>query len=326
MSDHVRWGVLATGAIAEIFVSDLRLLPDARVVAVGSRTAAAAQAFAERHGIPKAYGSWNALASDPEVDVVYVATPHCAHHAAARLCLEAGKPVLVEKPLTLDHPTASELVELARANDLFLMEAMWTRCFPAIHRVRSLLAEGTLGEITAVHADFGLAGPFEPSHRLRSRDLGGGALLDLGIYPVTIAHLALGEPASITAMARLSPEGIDENTAMILGYPSGALALLSCSIIGDSPRRAAITGTRGRIELPRGFFHPSGFTLVLGDRAPEHVSTPAEGYGYYHEAAEVHRCLRAGLKESPLVPLGATLAVMSILDEVRAQIGVRYGD
>jgi predicted dehydrogenase len=324
MTDSVRWGILATGAIAELFVSDLRLLPDARVVAVGSRTRAAARAFADRHGIPRAHGSWRELAEDPDVDVIYLAAPHSAHHAAARLCLEAGKPVLVEKPLTLDHPTASELVNLARASGVFLMEAMWTRCFPAIHRIQALIGEGAIGEITAVHADFGLAGPFDPSHRLRNRGLGGGALLDLGVYPVTIAHLALGKPETITARARLSPEGIDENTAMIFGYPSGALAVLSCSIIGDSPRRAAITGTGGRIELPRGFLHPSGFTLVRGDRAPEHVTAPAEGYGFYHEAAEVHRCLRAGLTESPLVPLDASLAVMSILDEVRAQIGVTY--
>lgn len=324
MTETIRWGILATGAIAERFVSDLRLLPDAEVVAVGSRTLEAARAFADRYGIARAHGSWQALAEDDGVDVVYVATPHAAHHAAAMTCLAAGKPTLTEKPMTLDRASSAELVALARAKGVFLMEAMWTRCFPAIHRITSLISDGAIGEVTAVHADFGLSGPFELTSRWRDPKLGGGALLDLGVYPVTLAHLCFGAPERITAQSKLTPEGVDENTGIVLGYRGPGLAVLSCSLIGDSPRRAAITGTNGRIELSRDFFRPTGFTLLRGERAPEHVPMPVDGFGYHFEASEVQRCLREGLTESPLVPLDETLAVMTTLDAVRVQVGVTY--
>ncbi len=325
MTDRIRWGILATGTIANRFVSDLRLLPDAEVTAVGSRTLPAARTFAARHGIPRAYGSWQELVEDRDVDVVYVATPHSAHREATLTCLAAGKAALTEKPLTLDRVTSHELVEAARSAGVFLMEAVWTRCFPAIRRVAGLIADGTIGAVTAVHADFGLAGPFEPTSRLRDPKLGGGALLDLGMYPVTIAHIALGVPDEITAWARLTEEGVDENTAMVFGYATGALAALSCSLVGDTPRRAAITGTEGRIELPRDFIRPDGYTLYRGDAPGETVEMPFEGWGYHFEAAEVHRCLREGLTESRVVPLAETLAVMGTLDTVRARIGVEYG-
>jgi predicted dehydrogenase len=324
MSEPIRWGILATGAIAGKFVSDLSLVPDAEVTAVGSRSQEAADRFAAAHGIPRAYGSWEALATDPDVDVVYVATPHSAHHAASLVCLRAGKAVLCEKPFTLTLAQAEELVEAARSNGVFLMEAMWTRCFPAIHTICGLVADGAIGEVTAVHADLGLSGDFDVTHRLRAPELGGGALLDLGVYPVTFAHVILGAPERIEAWARLSPEGVDENTGMILGYASGALATLTCSFIGRTPRTAAITGTRGRIEIPGNFHRPTGFTLVRADAEPEYVPTPFDGQGYHFEAAEVQRCLRAGLTESPMVPLAETLAVMSTLDAVRNRIGVHY--
>lgn len=325
MTEPIRWGILATGAIANSFVTDLRLLPDAEVAAVGSRTLAAATSFADRHGIPRAYGSWQELAADPDVDVVYVATPHPAHHAATMTCLLAGKPALTEKPFTLDVATSAELVRTARGRGVFLMEAMWTRCFPAVRRVAELIADGAIGRVTSVQADFGLPGPFPVTSRMLDPVLGGGALLDLGVYPITIAHLALGAPDEVTAWASLTPQGVDENTGMVLGYRSGALATLSCSLIADTPRRATITGTDGHIELPRGFFHPTGFWLARGaDREPRFTPTPVDGLGYHYEAAEVHRCLRAGLTESPLVPLDETLAVMSTLDRVRAAIGLRY--
>jgi predicted dehydrogenase len=323
-SSPTRWGILATGAIARAFVSDLALIPDAEVAAVGSRSQEAADRFAAAHDIPRAYGSWEALAEDPDLDVIYVATPHSAHHAASLACLRAGKAVLCEKPLTLNLAQAEELVSTARSNGVFLMEAMWMRCFPAIQRICGLVADGAIGDVTAIHADFGLSGTFDVTHRLRAPELGGGALLDLGVYPVTFAHLMLGSPDRIEAWARLSPEGVDENTGMIFGYPSGALAALTCSLVGDTPRTAAVTGTRGRIELPRDFYRPTGFTLVRGEAEPEHILTPFEGLGYHFEAAEVQRCLREGLLESPVAPLAETLAVMSTLDTVRERIGVDH--
>jgi predicted dehydrogenase len=320
----IRWGILSTGTIAGAFVEDLRLLPDAEVAAVGSRTQQAAQAFAARYGISRAHGSWQALAEDPDVDAIYVATPHSAHYAASRLSLEAGKATLTEKPFTLHVPDAQELVATARRRGVFLMEAMWMRCLPGIARIRELVAGGAIGDVVAVHADFGLAMPFAPEHRMRDRLLGAGALYDLGVYPIALAHLFLGEPAQIRAWARLDPQGVDENTAMLFGYASGALAALTCSLLGDTARTATITGSAGRIELPRNFYRPTGFTLHRDGHAAEHIDTPFPGHGYHFEAAEVQRCLRAGLIESPLMPHDDTLAVMRLLDAVRASIGVSY--
>ena len=324
MTDPIRWGILATGAIAKSFVEDLRLVPDAVVAAVGSRSLDTALAFAARHDIPRGYGSWHELATDPEIDVIYVATPHSAHLDAAMTCVCAGTATLVEKPLTLNLETARALTRAASDAAIFLMEAVWTRFFPVIHQISALIADGAIGEVTAVHADFGLAGPYPPGSRLLDPRLGGGALLDLGIYPVTIAHLFLGAPDEISARARLTPEGVDENTAITLGYASGAFAQLSCSLVGDSAQRATVTGTKGRIELPRGFFHPDHFALVRNWGEPEVFRTPFDGHGYHYEIAEVQRCLRAGWTESPMLPHAETLAVMATLDTALAKIGVSY--
>jgi predicted dehydrogenase len=319
----IRWGILATGRIAADFTEDLALLPDAEVVAVGSRTPEAAGAFARTHSIPKAHGSWQALAEDPDVDVVYVATPHSAHHSAAKLCLEAGKAVLCEKPFTLDLPTSKDLIDTARTRGLFLMEAMWTRTNPAIRKIMELIGDGAIGKPTHVRADFGVPGPFPVGHRMRAPELGGGALLDLGVYPITIAHLVLGMPDSIQAWAALHPEGTDENTGLLLGYGSGAVATLQCGMAGETGQRASITGTDGRIEIARLFYRPEEFAVVRPGKS-EKYSMPVRGNGMGYEAEEVMRCLRAGLTESPLMPHSVTLEVMSIVDTAREQIGVRY--
>ncbi|MFG2063272.1 Gfo/Idh/MocA family protein [Micromonospora sp. NPDC048871] len=319
-----RWGILATGHIAARFAEDLRLVPGAELAAVGSRTAESAQRFADRHGAARAYASWEELAADTDLDVIYVATPHVAHYDAARTCLAAGRAVLLEKPFTLDLPTSTELVETARATGVFLMEAMWMRCNPLILRVCELIAEGAIGRVTSVRADFGLAGPFPPEHRMRARALGGGALLDLGIYPVSLAHLLLGAPQQVRSWAKLGPEGTDENTAMILGYDSGAVATLSCGIVGPTGAAASITGTAGRIDLPDPFFRPAAVQLHREGAEPETLAADLVGSGYQYEAIEVQRCLAEGLTESPLVPHSATLEIMGLLDEVRAQIGVSY--
>jgi len=323
MADKIRWGILATGGIAATFTEDLALLPDAEVVAVGSRTLPAARNFADRYGIARAYGSWQDLADDPEVDVVYVAPPHSAHFAAASICLRAGKAVLCEKPVTLDHDTAAALVTLAGERGVFFMEAMWMRANPAIRRIAGHVADGAIGEVTHIAADFGVAGPFPPGHRMRAPELGGGALLDLGVYPVTFAHLFLGTPSSVGAWATLTPEGTDQNTGLILGYEGGAVATLHCGFVGETGQRATITGTEGRIEVPRLFFRPDGYTLVSGDEVQE-VDVPVRGNGMGYEAEEVMRCLREGLLESDLIPHSETLAVMRTLDQARAQIGVTY--
>ncbi|MCM6775318.1 Gfo/Idh/MocA family oxidoreductase [Nocardia sp. CDC159] len=320
----IRWGILATGSIAHAFVKDLRLLPDAEVVAVASRTEEAAHAFAAEHGIARAYGAWSGLAGDPDVDVVYVATPHPAHHAASALCLEAGKAVLCEKPLTLDAERGADLVRIARDAGVFLMEAMWTRCVPAILALRESLAAGVIGEPRLVHADFSVDFGAGPGHRVRDPKLGGGSLLDVGIYALTIARLVFGAPDSITARATLTPEGVDETSAITLGHPGGGVAVVTSSIAVDGPCSATVSGTEGRIELGRDFFAPSGFHIWRGGERVECVETPLIGRGMAHEALEVHQCLRKGLTESPLVPLAETLGVLRTMDEIRAGIGVAY--
>ncbi|MGW0333146.1 Gfo/Idh/MocA family protein [Streptomyces sp. NPDC003011] len=324
---RVRWGILATGGIAAAFTADLVDLPDAEVVAVASRTEESAKAFADRFGIPRAYGDWESLAHDADVDVVYVATPHAAHRAAAGLCLAAGRNVLCEKAFTLNAREAGELVALARERGRFLMEAMWMYCNPLILRLAGLVRDGAIGEVRSVHADFGLAGPFPPSHRLRDPAQGGGALLDLGVYPVSFAQLLLGEPSDIAARAVLSDEGVDLQTGALLSWDSGALASVHCSIIGGTATTASVTGSQGRIDLPYGFFHTDRFVLHRDGRDPqEFTAGPEDGTraGLQHEALEVMRALRAGETESPLVPLDGTLAVMRTLDAIRDRVGVRY--
>jgi predicted dehydrogenase len=321
---NVRWGILGPGGIAATFAADLPLVPGAELAAVGSRSQASADAFAEKYGFARAHGSYAALAADDEVDVVYVATPHAFHLAGALECIEAGKHVLVEKPITLDLASAAQLVQAARTRGVFLMEAMWMRCNPAIRKAAELVDEGAIGWVSAIHADFGLQGPFAAEHRLRSRELGGGALLDLGVYPIHLAHLFLGLPISVQAWAHLTPEGVDEHTGVLLGWQSGAVGALTCSINGASRNAASITGTDGRIDIPPGFMVPRSFTLSRPDQAPETFEFDFPGNGYQFEAAEVQRCLAAGELESPLVSQTTTLEVMNLLDSIRDQVGVTY--
>ena len=323
-AQKVRWGILATGGIAEKFAADLALVEGAELAAVGSRSQASAENFAERFGFARAHGSYEALAADDEVDVVYVATPHAMHFDAAMLILTSGKSALVEKPITLDLAQAARLVAAARERDVFLMEAMWMRMNPAIRKITELVDEGAIGWISSIHADFGLHGPFPAAHRLRDPKLGGGALLDLGVYPLNLVHLILGAPAEVRSWAHLTPEGVDENTGVLLGYQNGAVAAVTCSINGESRNAASITGTEGRIDLPPGFFVPRSFTLTRPGLAPETFQFDFEGSGYQFEAAEVQRCLQAGEVESPLMPHSTTLEMMNLLDTIRAEIGVTY--
>ena len=328
VKNRIRWGILSTGHIARKFVSDLRLVPDAEVVAVGSRTLDSAQRFAQAHGVPKAYGSWEALAADGTIDVVYVATPTPWHCAAARCCLEAGRPVLVEKPLSLDFASGQDLVAAARDTGLFLMEAMWMRCLPIIREILSLVHGGAIGEPAMLLAGFGLPGPFPATHRLRRADLGGGALLDLGVYPVALAQAVFGSPSGVSALTTTDPvTGADLITSFTLAHPSGALAALHCSLAGHLPNTATICGTAGRIELPGDFFRPQAFTIyqasgsgTVGSIDPEDgrkSELPHDGYGYQFEAAEVHRCLREDLLESPLSPHADSLAVARTMDQIK---------
>jgi predicted dehydrogenase len=311
----MRWGILGTGAIARTFTEDLLLLGH-EVVAVGSRAPETAEAFAGRYGIGRAYGSYAELAADDQVDVVYVATTHNVHHTAARTCLEAGRAVLVEKPFTTTTADAEDLAALARQRGLFAMEAMWTRFNPVIVKLRELVADGAIGEVKAVYADFSENFPFEASHRLWAPELAGGALLDLGIYPVSFAWMVLGDPDTVQAVTTPGPTGVDANTGILLGYGSGAVALLHCGLLTRSPQTATVSGTTGRIEVASQFWRPTALTLHRDGAEPETYEAELAGHGYTYQAEEVARCIGAGLTESPVMPLDETVAIIRTLDTV----------
>ncbi|HZL55310.1 MAG TPA: Gfo/Idh/MocA family oxidoreductase [Solirubrobacteraceae bacterium] len=318
MSEPLRWGVIGAGGIAAVFAADLELTDSGRVVAVGSRDLARAESFADRFAIPNRHGSYEALVADGDVDAVYVATPHPMHRADAELALRAGKPVLLEKPFTVTAAQARELVALARERGLFLMEAMWTRFLPHVARIRELLAEGALGEIVTVIADHGQWFAEDREHRLFAPELAGGALLDLGVYPVAFASMVLGQPTEILSMVTPAFTGVDGQTSMLLGYASGAHAVLTCTLAAKSPTRAAIVGTRARIEVEGDFYAPSRFTLTSRDGEQVSFDGSREGRGLRFEADEVARCLREGLLESPLMPLDESVAIMETMEAVLA--------
>ncbi len=325
MSETVmRLGVIGTGTIASAMARDVALLDDVELVAVGSRTHEGAQRFAEAFDVPRAHGSYDALVGDPDVDAVYVTTPHPGHRDAALLAIGAGKAVLVEKPFTMDAAQAREVVDAARAAGSFAMEAMWARFNPHLVRVREVVASGELGEITTVVADHGQWFAFDPTHRLFAPELGGGALLDLGIYPVSFASMVLGTPSAVTARSVPTSTGVDAQTSVILEYAGGAHAVLSTTLRAKSPCRATIVGTEGRIEIDPTWYAPTSFTVVPRDGAPWRYDEPHEGHGLRHEVAEMARCLREGRTESAVMPLDETVSIMETMDEVRRQIGLTY--
>jgi predicted dehydrogenase len=318
----ISWGILGTGGIARTFTEDLLFLGH-EVAAVGSRATGTAETFAERYGVGRAYGSYAELAADDRLDVVYVATTHDTHHAAARLCLEAGRPVLVEKPFTTNAADAADLAALARERGLFAMEAMWTRFNPLIVRVRELVADGAIGEVQALYADFSENFPFDAAHRLWAPELAGGALLDLGVYPVSFAWMLLGEPATVQAVSTPAPTGVDANTGIVFGYPEGAVALLHCGFLAKSPQTATVNGTRGWIEVAGPFWHPDAMTLHRDGAEPETFTLDIAGKGYTYQAEEVARCLGAGLTESRLMPLDESVAIIGTLDTIAARLAGR---
>jgi len=317
----LRWGILGTGGIAHAFANDLRLTGSGLISAVGSRSQAGADAFAEEFGIEGRHGSYESLVADPGVDVIYVATPHPMHHGNAILALRAGKPVLVEKPFAMNAAEAAEIVAVAREEGLFAMEAMWTRFLPHIALVRDWLAQGLLGEIVLVTADHGQWFAEDAGSRLFAPELGGGALLDLGIYPVSFASMVLGTPSRVVSMASPAFTGVDAQTSMVLGYESGAQAVLTCTLRAKSPTRASIVGGDARIEIDGGFYAPAAVTLIPRQGEPTRVESVHEGRGLRHQAEEVARCLAAGELESPAMTLDETVSIMETMDVVRARAG-----
>ncbi|MFB4350312.1 Gfo/Idh/MocA family protein [Microbacterium sp. CR_7] len=320
----LRWGILATGGIAGAFASDLRTA-GLDLVAVGSRSQESADAFAARFDIAHAHPSYEALVADPDIDIVYVSTPHPMHHENAKLALEAGKHVLVEKAFTLNRHEAEDLQRLASERGLLVMEAMWTRYLPHMVRIREIIEAGTLGEIRTVTADHTQKISDDPSHRLNDLALGGGALLDLGIYPISFIWDVLGAPETITAVARLVETGADAEVATIMTHSGGAISTSLSSSRAAGPNTASVIGTEARIDIDHVWYTPTTFRVVLPDGtvAEEYVSDVA-GRGMEYQAMAAERLVRDGILEGDILPIAESVAIMGALDEIRAQIGVRY--
>ncbi|KGM09007.1 Gfo/Idh/MocA family protein [Cellulomonas bogoriensis] len=320
----LRWGVLGPGWIAGTFAAAVHGWTQGRVVAVGSRDRERAEAFAARFEVPTTHVGYEALVADPQVDAVYVASPHSGHHAHALLAIAAGKHVLVEKSFTRNASEAQEVVDAARAAGVFCMEAMWTRFLPHMVALRQVLARGEVGEVVAVQADHGQGFAHMPdTHRLHARELAGGALLDLGVYPVSFAHDVLGEPQVVTALGSLTRTGVDGQVTMGLGYGDRAQAALHTTLWARTATTAVVAGSEGRIEVATDFYRPTSFTVVRDDGSRWTFDQEVDG-GFQYQAAEVARRVAEGRTESPVMPLDGTLAVMRTMDEVRRLVGVAY--
>lgn len=324
MSDTFRWGILGCGNIAKKFATGLQAADGAELVAVGSRSQENADAFADQFGVPTRHASYEALAQDDNVDAIYVATPHPYHKENSILCLEAGKAVLCEKPFAVNQKDAQDMVDVARKENVFLMEAMWTRFLPITVQVRKWLADGAIGDVRMMYADFGFRAGINPDGRLFNPNLGGGGLLDVGIYPISYASMVFGgAPKTISSQAHIGETGVDEQSAMIFGYDDGALALLSCGVRIKTPHDAKILGTDGMITVDPSFWNGTKATLHAGGNE-EVIALPHKGNGYEYEAEEVARCVRAGKIESDVISHDETLALMGTMDTIRAQWGLKY--
>ena len=322
MTDEpLRWGIAATGKIAASMSEALAGLPDASITAVGSRSAESAAAFAARFGIPRAHGSYEALFADPDVDIVYVASPHSHHHAMTIAALDAGKHVLCEKAFALNAAQARDMVAAARRNDRFLMEAMWTWFIPAVVDIRQRLLDGEIGDPRVVEANFGIP-VFDPDGRHRRADLAGGAMLDLGIYPISFARYLLGDPLGVSAHGVLADTGVDASVGGVISFTGGRLAVFHTTLDLLTNLRATVYGTLGRIEVDPPFWFTSGFTVHLTGEEPAHVALPNQGLA--HEAQHAIDRIRGGHRESDVIPLATTVSTMELLDEIRAQVGVVY--
>lgn len=317
----LRWAVAGTGKMAATFVREVQALDDVEFVAVGSRNLASAQAFTVVHHIPRAHGSYRELIADGGVDVLYIATPHSQHHALARAAIEAGTPVLVEKAFTATLAGAEDLVRLARERGVFVMEAMWTRFLPALVRARDLIAQGAIGVPQGVHANLGTWRAFDPADRLFALDLGGGSTLDLGVYVSSFAQHILGRPEVVYARSTSFPNGANANVGVLLGYDDGRSATLMAGLQAATNNRGVIFGSHGSIELTPSLHRPQALIMQRKGDGPITEELPPVGLGYHYQTEEAHRCLRAGLTESPVMPLADTLDVQWILHEILSQTG-----
>lgn len=320
----VRWGIMGTGAIAKAFAKSMQHVANATLAGVGSRHRKSANDFATAHGIGRAHGSYDGLVKDPNIDVIYVATPHTAHLSNTLLCLSSGKHVLCEKPFALNEHEVTQMVQAAKDSGLFLMEAMWMRFIPLIVDLQRRITDGEIGEVRMIQADFGFRAPFDPQSRLFNPHLAGGALLDIGIYPLAFASLLLGEPEEIASVGHIGSTGVDEQSAYALKHKNGAISMLSSALRTRTSMSAKVFGTHGQIHLPSQFWRGQEMTIYRRNHEPEKVLLPYEDNGYQFEAQEVVDCLLAGRLQSEMMPLDDSISLMRTMDRIRSQLNLTY--
>jgi predicted dehydrogenase len=324
MNARIKWGIMGTGRIAEIFTSELKNLPDAIVSAVGSRNKSKARGFAERFGIPHYFGSYDELVSGSDIDIVYIATPHSRHSENTQLALQANKHVLCEKPFSINHEEAQTMISLAKKKNRFLMDALWIRFTPLMQWVKQAIHDGLLGEPGIFSGSFGYNMEFDPESRVYKRELGGGALLDVGIYPLSTGIWLMGNPVETVALAKLGMTGIDERTGIVMKTRDNKISTIYTSVINRTPGEFTVMGDKGFINVHGPWWHLDKLTIHLNSGKSDIISFPLEERGYIYMARHVMTCLREGKTESPVVPLSETVSIMTIMDTIRKQIGLKY--
>lgn len=324
MNKNYRWGILGAGRIAEKFCEALCFTKGSEVYAVASRDINKAKAYAKKYHASTYYDDYNALANDKNIDIIYIATPHVFHYDQTMLCLQHKKAVLCEKPLSLSEKQTTAMFAAATNSNLFLMEGMWMACMPFIEKIQSLIKEDAIGEPQMVRADFGFTAPPDPTGRLLNKNLGGGSVLDVGIYPLYLATLILGIPHDIKTVSKLTATGVDEYANILLQYSNGASAQLLSSIGFNTAIEAEIIGTKGRIKIDNPWFKATNFSLHTNDGGQEPFSIPHLCNGFEYEIQEVMNCLDHGLKQSNKVPHQLSIGISKIMDEILKQAGVNY--
>lgn len=324
MGKIIRWGIIGLGNIANKFAADLLLVDGAQLEAVASRDPQKAKDFAQEYHTTKAYSSYQELAEDPELDIVYIATPHTFHYENTMMCLRSGKSVLCEKAFGMNAQEVENMIAEAKKQNVFLMEALWTRFIPATEKLLELVDQKIIGEIKHIRADFGFIADKNPNRRLYNKKLGGGSLLDVGIYPVYLSLLLLGLPQNILAKAQMTDSQVDSFCAMLFDYTNGAKAILESSIESDTPVEAYIYGSKGSIKMHKNFHHTKKLSIHLEGEKPRSIPIEYTGNGYYHEILEVMSCLRNRKSESSKMPHQMSIDLMNTLDRIRAKIGLVY--
>ncbi|HMR90178.1 MAG TPA: Gfo/Idh/MocA family oxidoreductase [Saprospiraceae bacterium] len=324
MQNKIKWGILGCGKIALKFAADLAISDGGYLYAVASTSKDKQKIFSDIYPDILTFDSYEDLAACAEIDAIYVATPHAFHMTHSTLCLEYGKAVLCEKPMALNSDQVQKMIDTARAHKVFLMEAMWTAFLPAIQYVIHNIQEGTIGVVKHISADFGFKAVYDAKSRLFDLHLAGGSLLDIGLYPVMMALLVLGEPTSITASAQLAPTGADESCTMLLTYANGATASLFCTLGAHTDTKCEIYGSEGKITIPGRFHEQDHYLIKMGQGDETKISVGKKGLGYAHEIEHVASCLQEGKTESPIMDFDMSTTLIRILDEIRRQIGVKY--